>query len=940
MPNIPVLATKLFIPVPPPKVVFRPRLIEKLDESLCQEQGYGQKLILISAPSGFGKSTLLSEWIPSCGRPVAWFSLDEGDNDLTRFLAYVVAGLQTIVSNIGKDVLDLLQNSQPPPTEIILTSLLNEIAAIPRDFIFVLDDYHVIDSHAVDGALTFLIDHLPQQMHLVITTREDPDLPISRLRARGQLTELRASDLRFTPAEAAEFLNRVMGLDLSAADIGILDTRTEGWIAGLQLAALSMKDQQDIPGYIRTFAGDHRFIVDYLVEEVLKCQPEPIRRFLMQTAILDRMNGYLCDAVTGQQGGRARLENLQRGNYFIIPLDDRQYWYRYHHLFADVLYMHLMTEQPEQITTLHQRASVWFEQNGATSDAIKHALAALDFERAANLIEMAFPEMSRTRQEVTMLGWLGDLPDAVVRVRPVLCNLYAGTLMQSGEIQNVDSYLETAEQWLGLYHEGNERSGIPPSSMIVVNQEEFRRLPGAIAMHRAGQSLMLGKVDEAIRYAKRVLELAQKDDFLRVGGAGALLGLSFWAHGDLVDARQVYPDSILNLQRAGYLTDATGCALALADIVITQGHLHEAMSIYQQALRAASEKGEPNLRGTADILVGMSVLYYEHNDLISASQFLLRARDQGEHTGLPQNRYRWRAAMARIRQTEGDLTGAMALLDEAERLYTTDFTPSVRPVAAMKARLFAEQGRVEEALDWAREQKLTTADDLSYLHEFEHITLARILLACYRRARSGSFVKTAEPSLQSATTLLDRLLTAAETGGRVRSVIEIRILQALIQHEQGETLAALSLLQEALALAEAEGFMRIFLDEGPQMEHLLREALPLKVHADYTRKLLAAFESDKPQRGGIVPTDPTAVIKFELTKPGAHPLKTALVEPLSQRELEVLRLFQTELSGPEIAQELMVALSTIRTHTKSIYGKLNVNSRRAAVRRAIELKLI
>ena len=336
----------------------RPRLIEQLNEGLSS----GRKLTLISAPAGFGKTTLVSEWVAGCGRPAAWLSLDEGDNDPARFLTYLVAALQTIAPNVGEGVLRVLQSPQPPPIESILTTLLNEITTIPDNFILVLDDYHLIDSKAVDNALTFLLEHLPPQMHLVITTREDPNLPLARLRVRNQLTELRAADLRFTPSEAAEFLNQVMGLNLSAEDVAALETRTEGWIAGLQLAALSMQGHQDVPGFIQAFAGDHRYIVDYLVEEVLQRQPEPIRNFLLQTSILDRLNGPLCDAVTGQPGGKARLETLQRGNFFLIPLDDKRHWYRYHHLFADVLRMHLMTEQPDQVPALHRRASEWYEQ--------------------------------------------------------------------------------------------------------------------------------------------------------------------------------------------------------------------------------------------------------------------------------------------------------------------------------------------------------------------------------------------------------------------------------------------------------------------------------------------------------------------------------------------------------------------------------------------------
>src|SRR5688572_29889107 len=404
----PILATKLYIPPLPPKVVVRTRLLERLDEGLSE----GSKLSLISAPAGFGKTTLVSEWLASGKRPTAWLSLDEGDSDPTRFLIYLVSALQTIAPKLGEGAMEVLQASQSqPPTEAILIALLNEITTVPNPFLLVLDDYHVIDSRAVDKALTFFVEHLPPRMHLVITTREDPALPIPRLRARRQLTELRAADLRFTSSEAAEFLDQVMGLHLSAEDVAALEDRTEGWIAGLQLAALSMQGYQDVAGFIQAFAGDNRYIVDYLIEEVLQRQPEAVRNFLLQTSILDSLNGPLCEAVignypegTGQMGGKALLETLQRGNFFLIPLDDKRHWYRYHHLFADVLRMHLTAEQPDQVAALHRRASEWYEQNGSAADAIHHALAAKDYERSADLIERAVPEMGRTRQESTLLG--------------------------------------------------------------------------------------------------------------------------------------------------------------------------------------------------------------------------------------------------------------------------------------------------------------------------------------------------------------------------------------------------------------------------------------------------------------------------------------------------------------------------------------------------------
>ena len=426
----PILVTKLYIPPPPPKAVLRPRLIERLNE------GLHRKLTLISAPAGFGKTTLVSEWLAARSQEcepemcVAWLSLDQRDSEPVRFLTYLISALRTIAPNIGEGLLSALQSAQPPAVESILTALLNEINAFQDDpatgsgagFILVLDDYHLIDARPIDGstsvdeALTFLVEHLPPKIHIVITTREDPTLPIPRLHARGQLIELRASDLRFTPSEATEFLNQVMGLNLSTEDIVALETRTEGWIAGLQLAALSMKGNQDVTGFIQAFAGDHRYIVDYLVEEVLQRQPEHIRSFLLQTSILDRLNGPLCDIVTGQSGGIGRLETLQRGNFFIIPLDDKRHWYRYHHLFADVLRMHMMAELPDQVHALHRRASEWYEQNGMTADAISHALKAKDYARAANLIEQAFPEMS-SNQAGGYRAWLAQSPSRRVGPR-------------------------------------------------------------------------------------------------------------------------------------------------------------------------------------------------------------------------------------------------------------------------------------------------------------------------------------------------------------------------------------------------------------------------------------------------------------------------------------------------------------------------------------------
>jgi LuxR family transcriptional regulator, maltose regulon positive regulatory protein len=914
--STPILATKLYKPPPRPKAVLRSGLIERLNDGLFASR----KLTLISAPAGFGKTTLVSEWAATCGRPVAWLSLDEGDNNPACFLIYFIAALQTVAPKVGEGALGALQSPQPLPAESILTNLLNEISILPDNFICVLDDYHVIDAKPVDNALTFLLEHLPAQMHLVIATREDPHLPLARLRVRGQLTELRASDLRFTPVEAAEFLNRVMSLNLSAENIAVLENRTEGWIAGLQLAAISLQGNQDVSGFIREFAGDHRYIMDYLIEEVLQSQPEPIRQFLLQTSILDRLNGSLCNALTGNEDGIARLDALQRGNFFVIPLDDKRTWYRYHHLFADVLRMHLITEQPDQVPVLHRRASEWNEHNGSTEHAIHHALAAGDFARAANLVELIIPAMNRSRQFATLLGWLKALPDELVRVRPVLSTWYASVLMSSGDLGSVEPRLQDVERWLDAMTDTHERQESPVVEMVVVDKEEFRRLPGKIALIRGGQALARGNMPETVKYARRVLDLALEDDYMMLGGAASQLGLAAWTGGDLDTARRLTADGIANLRLAGFISPAIGGAICLADIQITQGCLCEAKTTYERALSWAMKPGVPVLPGAADMYVGMSDLQREHNDLKTATQHLLTSQALGELAGLQQNPYRWCAAMARIREAQGDLNGALDLLNQAERLYDGNFFPNVRPVATRRVRVWLVQGRLTDALEWARQHGLSAKNELDYLHEYDHITLARILVASFRSDRAAS-------SISRAADLLKRLLKAAEEGRRNGSVIEILVLQALAYHAQGDLPAALLPLQKALEMAEPEGYVRLFMDEGPGMLQLLQAASAREIMPAYTGKLLKAFNSeteqieDKPDLTTTSPDQPA-------------------VESLSQRELEILQLIARGLSNREISERLFLALDTVKGHNRLIFGKLRVQRRTEAVARARELGLL
>ena len=908
----PLLETKLHVPRGRRGLVARPRLRERLS------RGAESALTLVSAPAGFGKTTLLTEWLASYGadgRSAAWLSLDQRDNDAALFWSYFVAALQTASPEVGAGALSLLQSPQTP-IESVLATLLNDLSAISDDVVLVLDDYHVIDAREVQDGMAFLLEHLPPQMHLVIASRADPALPLSRLRASGELVEIRAADLRFTPDEAAEYLNQKMGLVLTAQDVAALEGRTEGWIAALQLAALSLQGRDDIAGFIAGFAGDDRYIVDYLVEEVLQRQPESVRSFLLKTSILSRLSGALCDAVTGQDGGKATLEALDRGNLFLVQLDDRRRWYRYQHLFGDMLRAHLLDEQPDGVRELNLRASDWYEHNGEPSEAIRHALAAEDFERAADLVEMAIPAMRSSRQEATLRRWLEALPGELVQVRPVLSVGYAGVLLLGGELEGVEARLEDAERWLDAptgTHLGPEAS----TEAVVVDDEEFRSLPGTIALYRATQALARGDVSGTVRHAERALELSPEEDHLRRASASGLLGLASWTSGDLEEAHRAYAECMAGLRRAGHVADTFGCAIALADIRSTQGRLGDAMHTCEEALQLASEQGGSVLRGAADMYVGMSELHRERNDLPTATQLLVRSQELGEHLGLPQNPYRWRVAMARIREAEGDLGAALDLLNEAERVYVSDYFPNVRPVPALRARVQVTQGALGEAVGWARERGLSVDDDLSYLREFEHITLARILLAQHTAGR-------AESSLLEVTRFLERLLREAEEGERTGSVIEILELQAIAHQTHGDIRAALASLQRALTLAEPEGYVRVFVDLGPPMAALLRAAARVApgegtgIARDYVRRLLAAV-----RRSG-----------------GSTPVRQGLIEPLSERELDVLRLLGTDLDGPDIARELVVSLNTVRTHTKNIYAKLGVNNRRAAVRMAEQLDLL
>lgn len=890
--TIPLLETKLTVPGLRRLLVQRPRLLERLDGSI------GTKLTLVSAPAGFGKSTLIASWLTKAAsgdRRVAWVSLEHADNDQAVFWTYVITALRKAVPEVGEGSLPHLDPSQPQARTAI-TQLINELGAVQGDVLLVLDDYHAIEAPAIHEDMGFLLDHLPAPLHMVISTRADPPLPLSRLRARGELVEIRASDLRFREDEASAYFRQVAGLDLDANDVAALEGRTEGWIAALQLAGLSMQGRDDVAEFIAGFAGDDRYIVDYLVEEVLHRQTDAVRSFLLQTAILARMTGSLCDAVTGQERGRATLEDLDRANLFLVPLDDRREWYRYHHLFADVLRARLLDERPDEVPVLHRRASEWHELNGERYEAIRHALAGKDFERAADLVELAMPETQRHRQDALRRTWLDGLPAEVVRLRPVLSNLFAGTLLTHGATEGVGAYLDDAEA--GLNGELGETRH--------ADDEALRKLRGSIAIHRAGLARLTDDVSGTIRYASEALELVEDHDDLGRGSARALLALAQWANGELDVAEQGYVEAMGYLEHAGYLADVVACSITLAEIRRTLGRLSEALTVYERGLRLATESGPTVLRGAADMHVGVADVLRERNDLGGAADHLARAAELGEENGLPQNPYRARLAAARLRQATGDLTGAIEMAEEASRRYFTDFSPSVRPPAAVRARILVAAGELDEAARWARAERLSAGDEVTYVREFEHATLARLLVAHGRADQ-------AQP-------LLARLLAAAEAGGRVGSAIDVLVAQSLAFDAMGDAGKAFASLARALELAHPEGYVRVFLDEGRPLQSLLRRVPKNARSALDVAALLTAAES-----GAAAPSSSEA---------------QRLAEPLSQRELDVLRLLAGDLDGPAMAAELFVSLNTVRTHTKNIYAKLGVNSRRAAVRRGTDLGLL
>jgi LuxR family maltose regulon positive regulatory protein len=897
-----LLATKLFIPPTRPELVHRPRLIERLNASARPNC----KLTLISTPAGFGKTTLISEWVQTVDGAtppitIAWLSLDEGDNDPARFLAYLIAALNQAEggeAEIGKGSLSMLHSPQQPPAKAVLTPLINEIATISDRMILVLDDYHAIESSQVDEALAFLLENLPPQLHLVIVTREDPRLPLSRLRVRGQLTELRAADLRFTSSEAAEFLNQVMGLDLSTQDIAALERRTEGWIAGLQLAAISMQGHRDAASFIKSFTGSNRLVLDYLIEEVLNQQTQDVQNFLLQTAILNPMTGSLCDAVTSQENSQTILEMLERANLFIIPLDGERQWYRYHHLFAELLRQRLRQTQSEKLPILHIRAGQWYDRQGLKREAIKHFLAGRDYQGAAELISAIAIDIIQQGEHTTVAGWVDAIPEEFAKGKPYLCVLHAWALQLMGQLETAEAYLIDAENTL--------------DSQKYKDDGDADTILGLVHSRRAYATFMFGEHDKTISYAHQALDQLPETAALIRAQTALFLGIAYRYQGQLQEALETYNEISAIIQTIDGNSIVVLYYLHVGDLYTEMAQLHRAKELYEQALEFTERHtGRPDMPFSGYVYVSIGRILRQWNQLEDAyrltSKGLALCRD-------------WNVAdilalscieLAYTYQALGNDDRARASLQEAIQIMEGFSAWGVKYVAGYQAKLNLAFGDLEAAEDWAQANDLVIDGDFEFHREIEYLALARVLIA--------------QQQYEQAYTLAERIYRIAQETGKRQTELEGLILLALVSSNRGEMDRALVYLERALSIGEPEGFIRFFVDEGPPMARLLYEALAREIAPDYVRRLLAAFP--------VAGTEQSKATESQV-------FEADLIEPLSDREIEVLHLIAEGLTNQEIAARLYLSLNTVKVHTRNIYGKLDAHNRTQAVTKARALGIL
>jgi LuxR family maltose regulon positive regulatory protein len=903
-----LLLTKLYVPPLRPNLVRRPHLVGKLNA------GLESKLILVSAPAGFGKTTLLTTWLGQwddgrgAPRPhIAWISLDEGDNDLVRFLTYFVRALQGGDEDLGKTALVALQTRHEAAAEPLLTPLLNEIGASRDQFIVILDDFHAITNQQVHQAVTFLCDHLPPSMRLVISSRADPPWPLARLRARGDMAELRANDLRFTLEETTSFLNEKAKLGLSPDQIGSLDARTEGWITGLQMVALSMRQREDRTGFIIAFTGSHRFVLDYLVEEVLDRQPPSIQQFLLQSSILDRLTAPLCDAVTGRDDSQAILSLLDQANLFLIPLDDERRWFRYHHLFADLLRSRLNQTEPELVFPLHLKASEWYEQNGLIAESVDHALAASDIERVARLVERNALALMGYGELTALVETLDALPGLDERSQPWLTFVRAWALAYSGRLDDAALLLEEIERSTASWEE----------------ESDLQRLTSRITSLRAYIAELNGDMTAAIHYANEALEQLPQEELTLRSYVASLLGANLRENGQLENAAQAFAEAASMSQAAGDIHVAVMVRCRLASLELIRGQYRKAAVTCRDALQLAGDYARQSGRqlpvtGYAHLRMGQLLL--EWNDL-EASLYHARegvrlSKQWGQADILGAGYF----YLSSVLLARGDCEGAMELIHDLNQAWAALPPWFGATSAAHEIQVRLAQGDLSGAELVSRRSGLDVDDPFQFRDEFVYRALALLRIS--------------QGQIDEALALLDRLLSVTESAMATGSVIKILVLKAIALVSREALASALIPFERALALGEPEGCVRSFIDQGALVAKLLQEAQTRRIAPRYAGELLAALGKDDLRDDGTISLA-RAPASAPLDRPTPLP-----IDPLSERETQILRLLATPLSAVEIAEELFIAPSTVRSHVKNIYSKLNVHRRAEAVVRAQELRLL